>query len=170
MKFDRVYIYPLVVAFEDIDAGGGVHHPNYLKYLERGRSQGLIDSDYSFGKFMSEGFVFVVAEIISKYLKPAFLEEKLYVVTHFTACKKSSIKIYQSITKSYPKINLSDKEINIFQIPDTIFQAQMRLVCVHLAEKKVIEVPSTLKEALLIPEPDFFEKNPDKKDVRLSWR
>ncbi|MCC6275653.1 MAG: acyl-CoA thioesterase [Leptospiraceae bacterium] len=170
MKFDQKHIYPLVVAFEDIDAGGGVHHPNYLKYIERARSQGMSEAGYSFGKLMNDGFVFVVAEIIAKYLKPAFVEEKLTVITHFTACKKSSVKIHQAIFKSAPSADLLEREKNIFNLPEVIFQAQLRLVSVDIHDKKIIEVPAKLKESLLVPEPEFFEKNPDKKDVRLGWR
>lgn len=170
MKFDHLHVYPLTVAFEDIDAGGGVHHPNYLKYIERGRSNALSEAGYSFGKLMNSGYVFVVAEIIAKYLKPALIEEDLFVLTHFTSCKKSSVKIFQAITKSNPDQSQFKNEKDIFAFPSQIFQAQLRLVCVDLTQKKVIEIPEELKFSLQIPSPDFFEKNPDKKDVRLGWK
>ncbi len=43
-------IFSLIVEFEDVDAHGVVHHPNYLKYLEKARSYGIRKCGYSLEK------------------------------------------------------------------------------------------------------------------------
>ncbi|MEY2987497.1 MAG: tol-pal system-associated acyl-CoA thioesterase, partial [Pseudomonadota bacterium] len=58
------------VQFEDIDAGGVVHHPNYLKYLERARCQAMREIGVPFENCLAQGVAFVVAEVHSKYTRP----------------------------------------------------------------------------------------------------
>ena len=60
------------VYFEDTDVGGVVYYANYLKYLERARSEWLRALGFDQGRLMAEtGLGFAVRSIAAEYLKPA---------------------------------------------------------------------------------------------------
>jgi tol-pal system-associated acyl-CoA thioesterase len=145
------------VNFEDVDAGGGVYHPNYLNFLERARSQMLRNMGYSFSKMLKQGLAFVVAENYQIYKKPAFLDDELVVTTQVVALKRSSLKVQQLIFKQ--------EESEIPKYDDqalAIHVAQLRLVCVDLSTKKPFEIPSDIVSGL------GLEKNSDQDDVSIK--
>jgi YbgC/YbaW family acyl-CoA thioester hydrolase len=149
MIFLQLSIFPLTVQFEDVDAHGVVHHPNYLKYLERARSYGMKKCGYSLEKLISSGSVLAISEIQAHYLRPALLEEELFVISQVTDVGKTSIKVQQAITLRLPKndeIHLAEDQN--FSLPETIFSAKIRLVCVDLKSAKAKSIPQDLKQAI----------------------
>lgn len=149
MIFQQSSIFRLTVQFEDVDANGVVHHPNYLKYLERARSYGIKECGYSLEKLFSSGLALAISELHANYLRPALLEQELFVITLINSVGKSSVKICQSITSSLP----TNKEMEtagarIFSLPKTIFLAQIVLVCVDLKSARPKSIPLELKQAI----------------------
>lgn len=135
--------------FEDVDANGVVHHPNYLKYLERARSYGMKKSGYSLEKLLSSGSALAISEIHANYLRPALLEQELFVISQVSDIGKSSLKIYQSITLQLPTNEAMEMaKDRIFSLPETIFSAQLRLVCVNLKSVRAKSLPPELKQAI----------------------
>src|SRR3546814_6526405 len=90
-----VHRYPLRVQWEDTDAAGIVYYANYLRYIERGRSdlllahgidqRGLMDGGESGESDGRGGAAFAVRACNVEYLKPARLHEDLVVTTAITA-------------------------------------------------------------------------------------
>ncbi|MDC1013486.1 YbgC/FadM family acyl-CoA thioesterase [Gammaproteobacteria bacterium] len=88
----RVYI-------EDTDFQGVVYHANYLKYLERARSQFLIENHLSQTEAMSKGNEsFVVRSINLSYYHPAKLEDDLCVSTEIELVSKARTIFFQSVS------------------------------------------------------------------------
>ena len=149
MKLQQPYIFPITVQFEDVDAHGVVHHPNYLKYLERARSYGIKQAGYSTGGLSSHGSVLAISEIHANYLRPALMEQELFVISLVTAIGKSSVKIYQSITSCLPKLEeLESVGTDIFKLSETIFWAELKLICIDSESLRTKSIPLDLKKSI----------------------
>ena len=86
------------VYVEDTDFQGVVYHANYLKYLERARSQFLIEHNLSQTKAMTiENGSYVVKSVHLEYLNPAHLEDELIVETIIEHQSKARTLFLQSI-------------------------------------------------------------------------
>ena len=73
---------PVRVYYEDTDMAGIVYYANYLKYIERARSELVEDLGMNQREMReSQGIVFVVRRVEADYLKPARLDDRLEVVT-----------------------------------------------------------------------------------------
>jgi len=95
-----VHHYPVRIFFEDTDAGGLVYHANYLRYMERARSDMLrlagIDQRGSLEK--GEG-VYAVTRAAIAYRRPARLDDDLIVVSRIADISAASVTITQNIER-----------------------------------------------------------------------
>lgn len=94
MSVIKVKIY-----YEDTDAGGIVYHANYLKYLERGRTEFLAEKGINIAEYHKKGILFVVSHIDISYKKPAFLGDVLEVYTEIAELKKVTMVIKNQIKR-----------------------------------------------------------------------
>lgn len=91
------------VYWEDTDASGVVYHANYLRWLERARTEWLRQLGFGQERLLSEvGVGFTVAELDIRYLLPARLDDELLVITQVTAVGKASIRFKQEIHYAQP--------------------------------------------------------------------
>ncbi|WP_392535630.1 acyl-CoA thioesterase [Nostoc sp. C117] len=150
MIFQQSSIFTLTVQFEDVDANGVVHHPNYLKYLERARFYGIKQCGYSLEKLSYSGLALVVSEIHANYLRPATIEQELFVISRVIFVGKSSVKICQSITSTLPTTyeEIEKAGEKFVYLPETIFWSQITLACVDLKSGKPKSIPLELKQAI----------------------
>lgn len=97
----RAHLFPLRVYFEDTDVAGIVYYANYLRFIERARSDmlRLIGVDQRAALEGGEG-VYAVAEIAVKYRAPAKLGDDLVVVTEIEAVRAASVLIHQRVMRS----------------------------------------------------------------------
>lgn len=96
----RAHLFPLRVYFEDTDVAGIVYYANYLRFIERARSDmlALIGIDQRGALEGGEG-VYVVAEVSVKYRVPAKLADELVVVTVVEAVRAASVLIHQQVMR-----------------------------------------------------------------------
>jgi acyl-CoA thioester hydrolase len=96
----REHRFALTVYFEDTDTAGIVYYANYLKFMERARSDMLraaqIDQK---AELDSSGSAYAVAEVSIKYRKPAFLGDDLVVVSTIEAVRAASVTIHQRVMR-----------------------------------------------------------------------
>lgn len=169
MRWNETSHLAIDVQFEDIDGGGVVHHPNYLKYLERARCQSMREIGVPFDECLKDGIAFVVAEVNSRYLRPLLLGQKVHVLTRLVAARKSSLKVFQKILPQPP----SAEEIALghelyFTRGSPCYIAQLRLVAVDLKSGKPIPLPEKLRIASGCPTQEELLKVGSWSDVRLS--
>jgi acyl-CoA thioester hydrolase len=92
--------FPCRVYFEDTDFSGIVYHANYLRYMERARSDMLacigIDQRAVFEG--GEG-VYAVSEVTLKYLRPAKFGDILHVTTTIEQIRAASVTIHQRVMR-----------------------------------------------------------------------
>ncbi len=73
--------FDVKVYYEDTDSLGMVYYANYLKYLERARTEMVLAEGKAIEQWNAEGFNFAVFEVRIRYLKPGRLGDTLTVVT-----------------------------------------------------------------------------------------
>ena len=73
--------FALRVYYEDTDLAGIVYYANYLKFIERGRSEALRDCGVDQRGLMAQGLVFAVRRVVADYLSPARFGDDLVVET-----------------------------------------------------------------------------------------
>ena len=95
-----VHYYPVRIFFEDTDAGGVVYHANYLRYMERARSDMLrlagIDQR---GALDSGEGVYAVARARIDYRRPARLDDDLMVVSRVAHVAGATVTIGQDVLR-----------------------------------------------------------------------
>ena len=73
--------FPLTVYYEDTDMAGVVYYANYLRYIERARSEIVEEYGLDQNAMKAQGLVFVVTRVEADYLSPARLGDRLDVIT-----------------------------------------------------------------------------------------
>jgi len=90
--------FPLRVYWEDTDAGGIVFYANYLKFMERGRTEWLRALGFNQQVLREQvGGMFVVSETAVKYHQPARLDDALWVTAHVQDAGRVSLTIAQQV-------------------------------------------------------------------------
>src|SRR3954451_11396369 len=94
------HLFPLRVYFEDTDVAGIVYYANYLRFMERARSDMLrtLGIDQRGALESGEG-VYAVAEVQIQYRAPAKLGDDLVVVTDIEAVRVASVLIHQRVRR-----------------------------------------------------------------------
>jgi tol-pal system-associated acyl-CoA thioesterase len=106
---DPEFRWPLRVYIEDTDAGGIVYYVNYLKYMERARTEYLRGLGYAkndFGgdvgaapRIFTEDFMFVVHSVAVRYRKPARLDDELQATARIVERGAAQLRFEQRILR-----------------------------------------------------------------------
>jgi acyl-CoA thioester hydrolase len=91
------FLFPIRVYFEDTDAGGVVYNANYVKFLERARTEWLRSKGIEQRGLLDQGIGFVVASINMNFKKAAKLDDTLLVKCNVTEAKSASVIFAQEI-------------------------------------------------------------------------
>ena len=111
------------IYFEDTDSGGVVYHANYLKFMERARTEWLrgIGLDQAQLK-LKDDIMFVVSKLNIEFKKPAKFNDELTVITNIEGIGASTIFINQEILKDNHLI--SSARVEIACINSKLFKPQ----------------------------------------------
>ena len=122
------FYHKIKVYYEDTDSGGVVYYANYLKFLERARTEALFTIGFSNKKVQEKfGSIIIVKSCNIEYKKSAFLEDELTVRSFVKSITKTSFFMNQIITKA-EKI---------------IIEAQVHLVFIN-KEGKPVKIPDDI--------------------------
>ena len=106
------FFHKLKVYYEDTDSGGVVYYANYLKYLERARTEALFSIGFSNKKVQNEfNLLIIVKSCNIQYKKPAHLEDELTIRSFVKSITKTSFFMNQIISKG--KETIVDAEIHL---------------------------------------------------------
>jgi len=99
------FFHKLKVYYEDTDSGGVVYYANYLKFLERARTEALYSIGYS-NKKVKDDFesLIIVKSCNIEYKKSAYLEDELTIRSFVKSISKTSFSMSQIITRGDDKI------------------------------------------------------------------
>jgi acyl-CoA thioester hydrolase len=97
---DGIHRFPLRVYFEDTDLSGVVYHANYLRFMERARSDMLrlagVDQR---GTHDASGHAYAIASLAIRYRAPAKLEDALIVTSRVADVRAASVSIQQTVSR-----------------------------------------------------------------------
>ncbi len=88
------FVFPVRIYYEDTDAGGVVYHANFLRFMERARTEWLRELGYELTALEQEfGFLFAVRSVDIDYLSPAHLNDLLKIEVSIARQGKASLDI-----------------------------------------------------------------------------
>ncbi|MDQ2094741.1 tol-pal system-associated acyl-CoA thioesterase [Rhodalgimonas zhirmunskyi] len=117
-----IYKLPIRVYYEDTDMAGIVYYANYLRYIERGRSEWVREVGLDQNKMKDEdGIVFAVRRVEADYLAPAKLDDELTVETWVESRKPVRMVMGQEVKRG----------------EQVLFRAMVTVICMTLAGKPV---------------------------------
>ncbi|TPG15492.1 YbgC/FadM family acyl-CoA thioesterase [Sphingomonas oligophenolica] len=110
-RFDGAeHRFPVRVYFEDTDLSGVVYHPNYLRYMERARSDMLriAGIDQRAAHEAGDG-AYAIVDLAIRYRAPARLDDALLVVSTVTRASPASVVIHQTVRRG--TVELTDADV-----------------------------------------------------------
>ncbi len=127
--------YNLRVYYEDTDAGGVVYYANYLRFMERARTEALRDLGAAHARLQSEhGCIFMVRRINLDYVAPARLDDSLNVETVLVTQRGASVALRQRVTRD----------------GILLVEANVQLACVQEANGRPGRIPPEWRTALAL--------------------
>lgn len=121
--------FPIRVYYEDTDMAGIVFYANYLKYIERARSDWVRGKGINQAELkVEEGLVFAVRRVEADYLAPAHFDEELVVETRPITVTGARLVLEQIVKRNC----------------DLLFQAVVTLVCINEAGQPV-RLPANIR-------------------------
>jgi acyl-CoA thioester hydrolase len=124
---------PIRVYYEDTDAAGIVYYANYLKYMERARTEWLAAVGYELSALERvEGIVFVVHRVEIDYRIPAKLGEKLDATLTLVELHRARMIVTQDVVRG----------------DDVLTHARVTLACLDRATWRPARIPAALHERL----------------------
>lgn len=129
--------WPIRVYYEDTDAGGLVYHANYLRFLERARTERLRALGFELDALQRDhGIMFVVRSMELDFLKPARFNEMLWVTSEFEQVRSASLFFKQAVMRGEDEI---------------LCTARVRVVSISAETFRPRPVPEFLVERLRDP-------------------
>ncbi len=95
----REFSYRLRVYIEDTDAGGIVYYVNYLKFMERARTEMMRSLGYGKDYIFNHDVMFVVRDAAVRYHLPAQLDDELTATAAILALKGATMRLRQTIRR-----------------------------------------------------------------------
>lgn len=121
------HTYPIRVYYEDTDAGGIVYYANYLKFMERARTEWLRSLGIEQDILLEQSVGFVVKRVELDYQAPARFNQLLTVRSQLSDYKKASLVFKQEIFNENNNLLVSAKVV---------------VVCVNLQQMKAQAIPA----------------------------
>jgi len=94
------FVWPVRVYYEDTDAGGVVYYANYLKFMERARTEWLRQLGFEQDQLLRDaGIVFPVRRLTVEYFRPARFNEQLRIMSKIINPARASLEFQQRVLR-----------------------------------------------------------------------
>ena len=123
---------PVRVYIEDTDAGGIVYYVNYLKFMERARTELMRTLGYDKPAFLDGGRLLVVHSVNARYLAPARLDDALQVSAEVSKLARTFVVFRQCV----------------YRDGQMITEADIKVACVDQASMKPAALPAPVRAQL----------------------
>ena len=125
--------FPQRVYFEDTDAGGVVYHAQYVKFLERARTEWLRYLGFTNSELERKyTMLFIVSEIAVEFVKPARLDDAVNISVAIENLGRVRVTFHQEIRRG----------------EDTLVKARVSVACVMAETFKPIEIPTDVRKKM----------------------
>ena len=135
-----VFQWPVRVFIEDTDAGGIVYYVNYLKFMERARTEYLRSLGFGKSFIFNNSLMFVVHSVAVNYQKPAQLDDQLMATARIVDCGAANIVFEQLIYRLPTDEKNTDKEL--------LCSGEVKIVCVDQQTMKPKRIPKDILSAV----------------------
>lgn len=125
------YRFGVRVYYEDTDMGGIVYHANFLKFIERARSEWVAEMGLDQNAMRDGGVIFAVRRIEADYLLPARYGDRLEVRTSAVSASGARLVLEQVVMRG----------------DEPLFSARVTVACITLAGRPV-RLPETLRRQI----------------------
>ena len=129
----KEFNWPVRVYYEDTDSGGVVYYANYLKFMERARTEWLrhfgLEQDALRDQF---GIIFAVRKVQIDYILPAIFNDELIVTAGVNKKGKASINFTQTIIRNN----------------ELLSTAEIKIACLDAELFKPVSIPQQILETL----------------------
>jgi len=123
------FSWPIRVYYEDTDSAGVVYYANYLKFMERARTEWLRAAGFELNDIAEQHqAVFVVRAVAIEYLKPSLIDDSLQVTVELAKVGNSQIVLVQRVLRE----------------GEELATAEVRVVCVNTATFKPVRIPKAI--------------------------
>ena len=126
----KEFIWKIRVYYEDTDAGGVVFYANYLRFMERARTEWLRDIGFDHKNLIEKyKLIFAVKNLKINYMKPGYLDDLLTITSKLLNNRGASVVFQQEI------INEKD---------ELLTQAEVKIACLNSNTLKASPMPEKL--------------------------
>ncbi len=127
----REFRWPVRVYYEDTDSGGVVYYANYLRFMERARTEWLRDLGFEQDRLRAElGILFAVRSASLEFLSPARFNDRLEVSVRLIEKRRASLAFHQAVHRVGE--------------PDPLCTARVRLACLDAEGFRPRAIPSAI--------------------------
>ena len=130
----ETFNWPIRVYIEDTDAGGIVYYVNYLKFMERARTEFLRSLGYGREFIFNRDLMFVVHSLSAEYVKPARLDDELSATVRVLKLGKTFISMEQNIL--------------FRESGELLCRGEVKIACVTAGGVKPKRIPAEIMETL----------------------
>ena len=129
----NTFTWPVRVYYEDTDAAGVVFYANYLKFMERARTEWLRSLGFEQTTLLHDrNVVFVVRALAIEFLRPALFNDALEVAVVLKDVRGGLIEVAQTIRRG----------------AQTLVTAEVKIACVNTQSFKPVRIPQPILEKL----------------------
>ncbi|WP_028238520.1 tol-pal system-associated acyl-CoA thioesterase [Stutzerimonas azotifigens] len=107
------FVHRCRVYYEDTDAGGIVYYVNYLKFMERARTERLRHLGFAQSQLVGENLLFVVHSSEARYHAPARLDDELLVTAELVELNRASLRFHQQVRRAADDALLCDGHFTV---------------------------------------------------------
>ncbi|WP_411891558.1 tol-pal system-associated acyl-CoA thioesterase [Yoonia sp. SDW83-1] len=125
------HTFPIRVYYEDTDLAGIVYYANYLKFIERARSEWVRGLGIDQAQMKAEGYVFAVRRVEADYLMPAKYDDELVVETDMVENSGVRLIVRQEVKRA----------------DVTLFTATVTIICMN-ASGAVARLPAAIRRSI----------------------
>jgi tol-pal system-associated acyl-CoA thioesterase len=125
---DGEFSIPIRVYIEDTDAGGIVYYVNYLKFMERCRTEYMRAQGFDKNFIFNSDLMFVVRGVAVQYLRPAILDDEVLATARITEISGATMTMVQSVRRG----------------EDVLAQGEVKMACVGKSGLKPRRIPKEM--------------------------
>jgi acyl-CoA thioester hydrolase len=142
----KEFSWPVRVYYEDTDSGGVVYYVNYLKFMERARTELLRSVGYQQDQLQQElGILFAVVSANIQYKKPARFNDELNVITSITSLGRASIRFKQSIYREVSHLESAQYTAGADEvISGLLSEADIKIACLNAKKFTAQSIPASI--------------------------
>lgn len=129
------FVWPLRVYYEDTDSGGVVYYANYLKFMERARTERLRTMGFEQDKLLREqGVLFAVHSVQIDFRRPALFNDALEVTAEIHSQQRASLTFFQEVRRNGTN--------------EVLCSGKVRIACVDARSFKPVPIPESVRSEL----------------------